>query len=674
MGKIFFIVGVLMVVVGIVIIFSPLGPPKPEGLCSADNWCWKNPVPWGNAFRCIQFVDEQQGFIIGFKSHLWRTADGGETWEVTQPVVSGIEYDPCVPRWYYDSWDLKDMHFITQNAGWAVGNKGVILKTGDGSRTWNLQHGLSHGTPGDTERDPDLNAIFMHNELKGWAVGRKRHGVILHTVDGGNSWEEIVFSTIDSLSDVFFHNDGMHGWAVGKEGAILHTTNGGLSWEIQNSGTNSNLNAVTFIDEQTGWAVGGGIILQTSDSGNSWVVQEEGDWWLYSVAFRDDGVGLSVGDNGVILLFITNNWVQAGTDAFPTRGTFEPRIYHVSFQDSIAWAVGSGGCILHSEDSGLHWSEKGSIGRLDQFRKVIVDGSNSAWIVSLFALLHTSDDGQTWSEHFPLQDFECRQATYNSISFAAGWGWVVCECIDSEGIAVSMILRTTNGGETWSELYSSSELNLEHIVFLDRVCGWIVGRSSDGQTVILKGRGGGEVWEEQYRGDFPYYPGHLSLLFVSRTTGWIVSSYADRFLYTIDGGESWQEQQIPGLTQINIAYFLSSRKGWAFGVDRETGFSGSLYHTIDGGQAWEKINYNLIFTPGTSECFPFSETSMIFTDEDTGWICGYYGEILHTTDGGQIWVHHESGTRHNLHSIDAYSGAGPVWVAGDEGTILRYRE
>ena len=42
-------------------------------------------------------------------------------------------------------------------------------------------------------------------------------------------------------------------------------------WSIQNSGTDSNLNAVDFVDSQRGWAVGGnGTILHTSDAGQTW--------------------------------------------------------------------------------------------------------------------------------------------------------------------------------------------------------------------------------------------------------------------------------------------------------------------------------------------------------------------------------------------------------------------
>ena len=43
-------------------------------------------------------------------------------------------------------------------------------------------------------------------------------------------------------------------------------------WYEQNSGTTKNLNAIQFVDENTGWAVGdSGLILQTADGGLSWI-------------------------------------------------------------------------------------------------------------------------------------------------------------------------------------------------------------------------------------------------------------------------------------------------------------------------------------------------------------------------------------------------------------------
>jgi photosystem II stability/assembly factor-like uncharacterized protein len=73
--------------------------------------------------------------------------------------------------------------------------------------------------------------------------------------------------------------------AVGFDGTILRSTDGGTSWTLQETGTTAALFAVSFVDANTGWAVGFGIfnsespispILHTTDGGASWTHQHSG--------------------------------------------------------------------------------------------------------------------------------------------------------------------------------------------------------------------------------------------------------------------------------------------------------------------------------------------------------------------------------------------------------------
>src|SRR5215207_4385169 len=59
-------------------------------------------------------------------------------------------------------------------------------------------------------------------------------------------------------------------WAVGDVGTILHTTNGGASWQKQISGTQQRLDAVRFKDPLHGWALGTSLALYTVDGGVTW--------------------------------------------------------------------------------------------------------------------------------------------------------------------------------------------------------------------------------------------------------------------------------------------------------------------------------------------------------------------------------------------------------------------
>jgi len=74
-------------------------------------------------------------------------------------------------------------------------------------------------------------------------------------------------------------------------------------WSIQNSGTDSNLNAVDFVDSLRGWAVGGnGTILHTSDAGQTWEGQNAGTQLeLTSLDFQTATEGWAVGKLGLVI-------------------------------------------------------------------------------------------------------------------------------------------------------------------------------------------------------------------------------------------------------------------------------------------------------------------------------------------------------------------------------------
>lgn len=98
--------------------------------------------------------------------------------------------------------------------------------------------------------------------------------------------------------------------------ALLGLSNiASAQWEWQNPKTQGNtLNAVYFIDANTGYAVGdAGIILKTDDAGASWTTKISGtNNHLQSVYFANVNIGYVVGYNGTILKTIDsgNNWTS----------------------------------------------------------------------------------------------------------------------------------------------------------------------------------------------------------------------------------------------------------------------------------------------------------------------------------------------------------------------------
>ncbi len=200
----------------------------------------------------VHFIDLDNGWIAGDSGVVIQTQNGGGSWTIQNSGTTAR---------------LNDVHFSSPSEGWTVGEGGGIYSTSDGGDTWTSQ-------PGGV--DADLHSVFFADPTTGWIVGRGHNGgetgVILHTTDSGNSWNEQdnPVSGLSWLADVFFA-DPNNGWAVGgfgKPGIIIHTTDGGLHWTQQMSPTDDWFNGVTFVNADVGWIVGSnGTALHTTTGG-----------------------------------------------------------------------------------------------------------------------------------------------------------------------------------------------------------------------------------------------------------------------------------------------------------------------------------------------------------------------------------------------------------------------
>jgi photosystem II stability/assembly factor-like uncharacterized protein len=106
----------------------------------------------------------------------------------------------------------------------------------------------------------------------------------------------------NSIRDLYFV-DHETGWAVGEAGTILHTDDGGNTWQVQASGTRSYLNAVHFTNRQTGWAAGtNGVLLHTADAGHNWTLHLlSSNVYLVDVYFLNHQIGWVLGNRGTLL-------------------------------------------------------------------------------------------------------------------------------------------------------------------------------------------------------------------------------------------------------------------------------------------------------------------------------------------------------------------------------------
>jgi photosystem II stability/assembly factor-like uncharacterized protein len=228
----------------------------------------------------------------------------------------------------------------------AVGTRGHIVLSDDGGESWRQASSVPTRAP--------LTDLQFVDEKQGWAVGHD--AVILHTRDGGDTWERQRFAPEDDapLLAVWFEN-ALHGIAVGAFGMLLETHDGGATWERRplvedDPEMDHHLNGI-FGGEGDAVFIAAefGSLFRSLDDGRSWERLEPG----YEGSFWN---GLVLGD-GTLLIFGMRGHVfrsEDGGDSWEEieSGTELSLQSGIQLEDGRVVLVGLGGIILSSRDGG----------------------------------------------------------------------------------------------------------------------------------------------------------------------------------------------------------------------------------------------------------------------------------------------------------------------------------
>lgn len=179
----------------------------------------------------LQLLATNEGWAIAQGRLLWST-DGGATWLDRTPTEAGME--------------LRAASFLDPATGWIVGagqrdaqgrSPLYLGVTQDGGLTWQLQPiPFDPIEPGSTQGAMELDFFDANTgylQIKLASSSNFDIHVLLKTVDGGMSWQEV---TVPGSSPVHFA-DANHGWTVGKatDAPAQITTDGGATWQAGES-------------------------------------------------------------------------------------------------------------------------------------------------------------------------------------------------------------------------------------------------------------------------------------------------------------------------------------------------------------------------------------------------------------------------------------------------------
>ncbi len=144
------------------------------------------------------FINENTGFIPGFWGKLYKTENGGNSWNT---LTTPTEVNYVFPA--------------DQNNIFAVGSNNIYKSENSGS-SWNTSY---------TFTTSYLGRSFFINSSTGWVC--TEFFVFLKTTNGGNNWESL-YSPANNLRFLSFYDQNT-GWALGNSSLLYKTTNGGIT-------------------------------------------------------------------------------------------------------------------------------------------------------------------------------------------------------------------------------------------------------------------------------------------------------------------------------------------------------------------------------------------------------------------------------------------------------------
>lgn len=477
---------------------------------------------------------------------------GGNPWHWLNPLPRGET--------------LNDVGIAPDDANWgyAVGNFGCVMKTTDGGANWHLK---TPPAPADPSLPiPNLYSVSVISASTAWVSGE--NGYVARTTDYGSSWTLQDSKMDGTVTEVFFLNQ-WEGWACSNTGKLAYTADGGTTWTLSSDiFPGVYFQSLYFTSDSDGFAVATGGVYKTTNGGIDWVMTHT---WTGSAAMD--------------VAFMPGN-------------------------PDIGWAVcfnrsDTGNSAYRTSNHGVTW-EPIDIG-YGYWSSICMNADGTVWVAGAGSQpkrLATFADGPA-----PVVT-EMAYAGYSSPNLNA------LDC--SSGSAVlavggsGTIVRTANGGTTWTARSSMTQTNFYDVQFLDLRTGYACTDAGK----VWKTTNAGVSWTATSldAGVLLY-----ELYFLDENTGWAVGA-GGRIYKTINGGVDWSQQTTGVTDELLGVRFVDANKGWAVGQN------GRLLSTSNGGTSWSAS------TLGSGYL-----TDIDFYGTQDGVVVGSGGAVYVTSNGGTNW-------------------------------------
>ena len=336
---------VVRVFLGLAWVFA--GPLLVPGLAQT-SWV-RQEVPITDGLHGVFFADENHGWAFTYGTGtVLATRDGGRQWRV-------VHRFPGFENGFY----FEQIQFKNPQTGWICG-EGYVFRTGDGGESWQE---ISPNVPGRIRIPKKDNGgtrrvlyYAMHFFADGTGLvsgmklpqeeGKERTPLLFSTNDRGDRWREVPQAPAMFLS--FSFPGGETGYAGGREG-IWATSDLGETWRKVFSDESrpkvGQIRSIHCRDERILWACGfGGVVLHSSDAGATWGRVDVTPNRLRGMLFVDAQRGFLCGDRNKepSVLFSTRD-AGRSWQPFPLES---PDLHRLFATSKRLWAVGKEGTLL----------------------------------------------------------------------------------------------------------------------------------------------------------------------------------------------------------------------------------------------------------------------------------------------------------------------------------------
>lgn len=219
----------------------------------------------------LDFTDDpNHGWIVGTRSTLLETTDGGNTWQLRELELEDKNYR------------LNSVSFAG-NEGWIVGEPSIVLHTTDGGQNWS-RITLSEKLPGTPYTIFALgpNAAEMTTDV----------GAIYKTTNGGLSWKAMVTEAVGVARNISRSPNGEY-VAVSARGNFYSTWEPGqTAWQPHERNSSRRVQNMGFGKDGRLWMLARGGQIQFSDPNDIEVWEDpqypefSTSWGLLDMAYR----------------------------------------------------------------------------------------------------------------------------------------------------------------------------------------------------------------------------------------------------------------------------------------------------------------------------------------------------------------------------------------------------